>query len=179
MEEDQALLQLLLSSLQILKFLIFPEFSADGSKVEVSISVAKLSALAQQSPVQTQHRLSAPWGHGGLTRTKRHTLNRRHRSRESELMTAGSIRHWGWGWGWRWGRRRSGVLNARFRDFQGFMANWDQIPPCKQLLLGKFSLWLTKVQEVWLECHPTARALSIKYSGHRLPRCKAEITMTS
>lgn len=74
MEEDQALLQLLLSSLQILKFLIFPEFSADGSKVEVSISVAKLSALAQQSPVQTQHRLSAPRGHGGLTRTKRHTL---------------------------------------------------------------------------------------------------------
>lgn len=73
MEEDQALLQLFLSSLQILKFLIFPEFSADGSKIEVSISVAKLSALAQQSPVQTQHRLSAPRGHGGLTRTKRHT----------------------------------------------------------------------------------------------------------
>lgn len=74
MEEDQALLQLLLSSLQILKLLIFPEFSADGSKVEVSISVAKLSALAQQSPVQTQHCLSAPRGHGGPTCTNRHTL---------------------------------------------------------------------------------------------------------
>lgn len=74
MEEDQALLQLLLSSLQILKLLIFPEFSADGSKVEVSISVAKLSALAQQSPVQTQHCLSAPRGHGGPTCTNRHTM---------------------------------------------------------------------------------------------------------
>lgn len=73
-EEDQALLQLLLPSLQILKLLIFPEFTTDGSKVEVSIGVAKLSALAQQSPVQTQNRLSAPRGHGGPTSTKRLTL---------------------------------------------------------------------------------------------------------
>jgi hypothetical protein len=60
--------------------------------------------------------------------------------------------------------------------------SWDQLPPCKQPLLEKFSLRLTRVQEVefesWL-CHPTARALSIKYSGHQLPHCKTEITKTS
>ena len=60
MEEDQALFQLLLPGLGILQFLVFPELTADGGKVEVSISVAKLSALAKQSPVETQHRLSAP-----------------------------------------------------------------------------------------------------------------------
>lgn len=65
-EEDQALFQLPLPGLRILELLIFPELTADGGKIEVPVSIAKLPALAQQSPVETQHRLSAPRGHGGL-----------------------------------------------------------------------------------------------------------------
>lgn len=131
-EEDQALLQLLLPSLQILKLLIFPEFTTDGSKVEVSISVAKLSALAQQSPVQTENRLSAPRGHGGLISTKRHTLETKEKTQKPRISIDDSVGPQTLG---------QGFLMPDSETSKDFMVELGSEP-----YLGKFSLWLTGAQ---------------------------------
>lgn len=64
-QESLPLLQLPFLVLQPLQPLVPAELAADGGQVEIPVGVAQAAAAAQQSPIQSQHRLPGPRGHGG------------------------------------------------------------------------------------------------------------------